>query len=214
MRASRPVFYLYNVGMKIEFVHSLEDEITRLVDLGQKYQWFLDNNFPIILPDFYDEVYESTREDEISFQARVTEELTKIYNPSKYAVAIAQARENWSNIEDDFPRTLNELGLEMQANYKCYISLYGPSGQFFYPNIINLRVATATDTKETNVNLAHEIIHLSIYKRVKELGLDYDQTEGVVDLIFTETKLKALFPSYQLQIGIPHDKNWLAKFMV
>ena len=197
----------------MEFIYSLDDEITRLVDLGEEYQWFLDNNFPAIFPEFYDEVYKSTYGDATNFKTKITEGLAKIYDESKYVLAAEQAKKSWATIENNFLQALVDLRLGVKPNYQCYISLYGPSGQFFYPNIINLRVVTDLDIKEININLAHEIVHLSIYQKVKELKLNYAQTEGVVDLIFTETQLKNIFPDYQLQSGVVHDKELLAKFI-
>ena len=89
--------------------------------------------------------------------------------------------------------------LKVRDKYFCHISLYGPEGQFNYPNIVNLRVANSKDIKNANETIAHEIIHLAIYNKVKKLKLNYEQTEGLVDLFFIETKLKDIFPNYNIQ---------------
>ena len=81
--------------------------------------------------------------------------------------------------------------------------MYGPEGQFKYPNIINLRIANNKDIKSANESIVHEIIHLIIYNKVKKLKLNYEQVEGLVDLFFIETKLKNIFPKYKIQnVGI------------
>jgi hypothetical protein len=68
-------------------------------------------------------------------------------------------------------------------------------------------VANSKDIKNANETIAHEIIHLLIYNKVKKLKLNYEQTEGLVDLFFIETKLKNIFPNYKIQnIGAANKK--------
>ena len=92
-----------------------------------------------------------------------------------------------------------------------YFFVYGPSGQFNYPDSINLRVSNIKDIKEANKTIAHELIHLLIYNKAKKLKLNYKQTEGVVDLFFIETKLKTIFPQYKSQSIAIHNKRLFKK---
>jgi len=48
---------------------------------------------------------------------------------------------------------------------------------------------------------------LLIYNKVKKLKSNYKQTEGIVNLFFTETKLKTIFPKYKLQSIAIHNKR-------
>ena len=62
-----------------------------------------------------------------------------------------------------------------------------------------MRANSKKDIKDANETIAHELIHLLIFNKVKKLKLEYEQREGMVDLFFIETKLKNLFPRYKLQ---------------
>ncbi len=110
-----------------------------------------------------------------------------------------------------FFSALDDFALNIRDKYACYVSLYGPEGQFEYPNIVNLRISNIKDIKEVNEVIAHELIHLLIYNKVKKMKLGYRQTEGVVDLFFTETKLKTIFPQYKLQSIAIHNKKLFQK---
>ncbi len=185
--------------MKLQFLYSKIKEKEKLLNIYEEYQWFIDNNFPIVLPKFYAKIYQKNRNNKKSFVKELDTELNKIYNKNNYQRKSEKIKNNWKKIEQSFFNILGSFNLKIKDKYICYISLYGPSGQFNYPDAINLRVSNTKDTKEANETIAHELIHLSIYNRAKKLKLNYKQTEGVVDLFFTETKLKTIFPQYKLQ---------------
>jgi len=190
--------------MKLQFLYSKNKEKEKLLGIYDEYQWFIDNNFPIILPKFYTEIYQSNKK---LFAKKLNRELNKIYNKNIYQFKKEKVKNNWQKIEKDFFKILNTYNIKIQDKYLCYISLYGPEGQFNYPNIVNLRAANSKDVKNANDTIAHEIIHLVIYNKVKKLKLNYEQTEGLVDLFFIETKLKNIFPDYAIQnIGISDKK--------
>jgi len=190
--------------MKLQFLYSKNKEKEKLLGIYDEYQWFIDNNFPIILPKFYIEIYQNNKK---LFAKKLSRELNKIYNKNIYQFKKEKVKNNWQKIEKDFFKILNTYNIKIQDKYLCYISLYGPEGQFNYPNIVNLRAANSKDVKNANDTIAHEIIHLVIYNKVKKLKLNYEQTEGLVDLFFIETKLKNIFPDYAIQnIGISDKK--------
>ena len=134
-------------------------------------------------------------------------ELSKIYNKGDYQFKKEKVKNNWRKIEKDFFEILSNLNLKIRDKYFCHISLYGPEGQFNYPDIVNLRVVNSKDIKNANETIVHEIIHLLIYNKVKKIKLSYQQTESLVDLFFIETNLKNIFPNYKIQnIGVSDKK--------
>lgn len=178
-----------------------------MLNIYEEYQWFIDNDFPIALPEFYDEIYQNNKNNKKNFAKQISIELNKIYNRNEYQFKSETIKNNWRKIENDFFKILSSFNLKVRNKYFCHISLYGPEGQFNYPNIVNLRVVNSKDIKNANETIAHEIIHLVIYNKVKKLKLNYKQTEGLVDLFFTETKLKDIFSNYKIQnIGIRNKR--------
>ena len=182
--------------MKLQFLYSKNKEKEKLLNVYDEYQWFIDNDFPIVLPKFYAKIYQNNKK---LFAKKLNRELNKVYNKDDYQFKKEKVKNNWQEIEKNFFKILSNFNLKVRDKYFCHISLYGPEGQFNYPNIVNLRVANSKDIKNANETIAHEIIHLVIYNKVKKLKLNYEQTEGLVDLFFIETKLKDIFPNYNIQ---------------
>jgi len=193
--------------MKLQFLYSKIREKEKLLNIFEEYRWFIDNDFPIILPKFYAEIYQQNKNNKKVFTKKIGRELNKIYNKNNYQAKQKKIKNDWQKIEQEFFNILNDFNFNMKDKYICYISLYGPEGQFKYPNIINLRVKSSRDIKNANEIIAHELIHLLIYNKIKKIKLNYKQTEGIVDLFFTETKLKTIFPQYKLQNIAIHDKK-------
>ena len=155
--------------MKIQFLYSKNKEKEKLFNIHDEYQWFIDNDFPIVLPKFYAEIYQKVKNDKKLFTKDLNIELNKIYNKNDYQLKSERVENNWQKIEKKFFNILNSFNLKVKDKYICYISLYGPEGQFKYPNIVNLRIKNNKDIKNANETIAHELIHLLIYNKVKKL---------------------------------------------
>lgn len=193
--------------MKLQFLYSKIKEKEKLLNIYKEYKWFIDNDFPIVLPKFYAEIYQKNKNNKKLFARGLNIGLNKIYNKNDYRLKNEEARNNWQKIERTFFNALDNFTFNIRDKYICYVSLYGPEGQFKYPNTVNLRMSDVKDTERANKTIAHELIHLLIYNKAKKLKLDYKQTEGVVDLFFTKTKLKTIFPRYKLQSAAIHNKK-------
>ncbi|MFH1611847.1 MAG: hypothetical protein ABH887_01100 [bacterium] len=200
--------------MSVNFLSSKKQELEKLLDIYDEYQWFIDNDFPIFLPKFYNKLYLQTKDNKKEFKEKLILEFNKIYDKNIYQEKKEIAKNQWQKVEKDFFNVLIKLGLKLEKDYFCYISLYGPEGQFYYPETINIRILIDKDIKEVGVTIAHEIIHLAIFNKVQKLKLSYDQIEEIVDLFFTETKLKNIFPDYKLQNIAVHDKKLLEEILI
>lgn len=199
--------------MRLNFTYSKTKEKEKLLNIYDEYQWFLDNDFPVILPKFYISLYNKYSNNKKQFAQAINKELDKIYDKKIYQQRAVAVKNNWRKINKEVFNILKNLKLNIRDKYICNISLYGAEGQFQYPNIINLRLSAAKDLKEANETIAHELIHLLIYNKAKKLKLSYEQTEGVVDLFFTQTELKNIFPKYKIQNIAKHDKKIFEKFI-
>ncbi|MFA5360372.1 MAG: hypothetical protein WC320_00110 [Candidatus Paceibacterota bacterium] len=47
--------------MKLQFLYSKIKEKEKLLDIYEEYQWFVDNNFPIVVPKFYTKIYQKIK---------------------------------------------------------------------------------------------------------------------------------------------------------
>lgn len=200
--------------MKLKFHFSKNQEAEKLLDIFHEYQWFIDNDFPIVLPKFFDRIYKDSNGNKTLFSELLKKKLNRIYCRDFYEARCLVTKQSWQKKEKDFFRILARLGLKIPDKFICRISLYGPEGQYQTPNIISARAATKKDLVGMNETIAHEIIHLLIFNTVKKLALDYRQTEGLVDLFFVETDLKNIFPKYKVQsVGIG-NKELLKKIIL
>ncbi|MBU4057264.1 hypothetical protein KJ695_05160 [Patescibacteria group bacterium] len=196
--------------MKVFFLSSKEREIQKLLNIRSEYQWFLDNDFPIILPKFYEQLYQKSKSKK-DFKIGSEKELNKIYNKEIYNQKVRAVKNEWKKVETEFFCILKKYNLKIKDKYLCYVSLYGPEGQFKYPNIIDLRISKESDDREANETIAHELIHLMILKKTEKLKLDYKKIEGIVDLFFKKTELKNIFPNYKLQSIAEHNEKVFGK---
>lgn len=183
----------------LNFIYTKTEEKKRLLDIYDEYQWFLDNNFPVILPKFYASLYKKCGGDKKLFAREASRELDKIYASDIYRQKFFKIKDNWRGIEAEVFDALKKLKLKAENKYICNISLYGPEGQFQRPNIINLRANAKKDIRTANETIVHELIHLLIYNKVKRMKLSYEKTEGLVDSFFTKVELKRIFPRYKKQ---------------
>lgn len=200
--------------MKIKFLASKKKEVEGLINLYGNYQWFIDNAFPIILPEFFKSYYKkfgTKKYNKKPLKNIFQNKIEIIYSQKKYEKAINSIKKKWLKIEKDFFDTLEKLGLTSKKVFHCYVSLYGPGGQFKYPNSIMLRGANNKDLDEATTNIAHEILHLLLYKKTEKLNLKYEQIEGIIDLFFIETDLKNIFPYYKKQTIAKHNKKLFKK---
>ena len=193
--------------MRSQFLYSKNKEKEKLLNIYDEYQWFIDNDFPIVLPKFYDKIYKNSKKNKKLFSKQLGVEMNKIYNRNDYQLKSEAVKNNWRKIEKEFFKISSSFNSKVRDKYFCHISLYGPEGQFNHPSTVDLRVANNKDINNANVTIAHEVIHLLIYNKAKKFKLKYQQIESLVDLSFIETKLKDIFPKYKIQnIGIANKK--------
>ncbi len=145
--------------MRLKFLFSKNKEKEKLLNIYDEYQWFINNDFPLELPEFYNEIYKSSERNKKLFLRKLDTELKRIYFRDSYQVKRVTVKHNWGKIEKEFFTILKKLNLDVKDKYFCNLSLYGPEGQFKYPDIINLRVGKSKDIKNANETIAHEIIH-------------------------------------------------------
>ena len=51
--------------MRLQFLYSKNKEREKLLSIYDEYQWFIDNDFPIILPKFFAKIYQNNKIDVI-----------------------------------------------------------------------------------------------------------------------------------------------------
>lgn len=66
--------------MKLQFLYSKNKEKEKLLNIYDEYQWFIDNDFPIVLPKLYAEIYRKNKNNKKLFTKALNVELNKIYN--------------------------------------------------------------------------------------------------------------------------------------
>ena len=116
--------------MKLQFLYSKNKEKEKLLSIYDEYQWFIDNDFPIVLPKFYNEVYKNSQKNKKHFSKQLDAELNKIYHIDDYQLKSETGKSNCRKIEKEFFVILNNFNLKVRDKYFCHISLIGPEGQF------------------------------------------------------------------------------------
>jgi len=191
--------------MKIHFLFSKNREKNRINELLGDFSLFQEYRIPIFLPGANSAIVKKLKASPKSKELAkaVFTAFENEYDQSKYLEKKFLAQKQWPRIEDRFFSILKSLRLKPASKFYCYLSFYGPMGQYHTPNIIDVRVNTAGDIKDLPETIAHEIIHLVIHQKAR--GLKYEEIEGLVDLFFRLTEFRNLFPDYKFQNGIKHD---------
>ena len=81
--------------MRLKFLYSKNKEKEKLLNIYEEYQWFINNDFPIILPEFYTEIYQKNKNDKKLFIKEMNVELNKIYNKDDYQLKNEKIKNNW-----------------------------------------------------------------------------------------------------------------------
>ncbi|TSC96772.1 MAG: hypothetical protein CEN88_270, partial [Candidatus Berkelbacteria bacterium Licking1014_2] len=168
--------------MKVKFIYSQEREIERLYNLLLNYQWFVDNNFPIETPSFLKRLGKKGKKETCR---QIKLELDKVDNKENKIQKVKIITAKWKQAERSFFNSLEKYNLKNQKEYSCYLCNFGPQGQFQMPNIIYIRIKKKKDIREINETIAHELIHLMVYDRIK--NMDFEQKEGIIDMFFVRT---------------------------
>ena len=112
-----------------------------------------------------------------------------------------EVEQNWRKIETEFFNTVSDLFPNKKNTYTCYLSRYGPGGAYFPPTSISARVIweKKSELKEANEKIAHELIHLFIYKKAEVSKLCFEDIERLVDLILSKTPIANLLHNPKMQ---------------
>jgi len=78
--------------MRLQFLYSKNKEKEKLLNIYNEYQWFIDNDFPIILPKFYAKIYQNNKK---LFVKKLNKELNKVYNKDNYQFKKETIKNNW-----------------------------------------------------------------------------------------------------------------------
>ncbi len=107
--------------------------------------------------------------------------------------------QKWRKIEKEFFGAVRRKKLNLENNYVCYLSHYGSSGFYQSPNKLIIRIADKKDLTESNINIAHELVHLILSKNKKETNLSYIKREKLVDDFLVQRKFRKILPEYKKQ---------------
>ncbi len=167
---------------KVVFDHNETDEIEYLQNLEQERDWFVENDFPAVLPDENTKPAESYQQNRTVIEQRLPE-----------------VEDSWSQLADNFFAALAKTINLPNQTYECHLSFFGPEGKYHRPNYLFVR-ANPTDTVSSILEtIAHELIHLAVANDATQQNLDYAAKEKLVDDIMTSPELKKIFPNYRSQ---------------
>jgi len=161
--------------MKISFKYSFKKEKENL-------NWFFDHRKDFKGPNFL-----------IPKNIEV-----KAADSCKINQIVRKIRKKWQKIEKEFFNKVIDLGFKIDKKYICYLTRFGSSGFYITPNKLMIRVAKDLDIKESNINIAHELIHLILKSNKKEKET-YKEREKQVDDILAQKKFSKIIPNYKKQ---------------
>lgn len=170
---------------KVIFTYNLEDEINYLTELEKERQWFLDNDFPVELPDKGE-----------NFEILYTKHKTTVFKlQTKVETAWHRIEAKfWSILYDHIPNG------RYHSKFNCHVSHFGPEGKYQRPNKIFVRLNNDKDTNIERIleTIAHELVHVTMADYFEEQELSYKEKEKRVDDFITDN-LRGIFQNYNNQ---------------
>lgn len=118
----------------------------------------------------------------------------KNYKVKEYKKVTQEAKLAWESKEELFFDALNKIiKSKITHSYEIYITLFGPGGSYTLPDAVFVRGVTEEDKEYFDVCIAHEIIHLNVEEKVKELKLSHNGKELLVDAILFQPEIARIF---------------------
>ncbi|BFT94526.1 hypothetical protein MNSC_05340 [Minisyncoccus archaeophilus] len=96
--------------MKLKFTFSKEKEIDKLINIYSEYQWFINNDFSISLPGFYNQLYKEAKT-KSTFKKELINLFKETYKRDVYLEKEKVIKENWKRVSSQVISTLNDFKL-------------------------------------------------------------------------------------------------------
>lgn len=110
---------------ELVFNYSIENEINRVRNTLNRYEWYKEQGYKIKFPELITEKLNNGEEitDDVILEAVSTE-----FNADLYREPIALIEEEWKSLEGKFFENLEILGLPTQNKYDVFFTTYGTGG--------------------------------------------------------------------------------------
>ena len=152
-------------------------EVERIKGTLEKLQWYKDNGYNPKFP----EILEVNLGADIS-EGKIKESVNTEYHEDDFKIQEAYLLENWYKVIYEASAELGKTSLRPLDMYTIYLTKYGVSGSYNYPDSVIVNIQSRYEKGLLRV-VFHEIVHLMIQLWILEYKISHWQKERIVDLL-------------------------------
>jgi hypothetical protein len=165
--------------MNISVSYSFDDEVSRVYEVGQNLDWYLQNGYKPLLPQGI--TYETIAS---LSKLKIIAKLTKVFREDDYAAAKHELMRHVEKHHVPFGEKLTTLDLPVEPRYEVILTKYGVGGSYRAPKTVILNMMGKTGIGPIKT-VMHEITHMVIQPLIEQYMIPHFEKERVVDLIMS-----------------------------
>ena len=166
------------LNIPIEVSFPLEEEILRVKNAVDRYQWFVENKYRLNLPnDMREKLERGEKVTDDDIRADVENE----YSDEKYREVAEEITESLKKESETFFKNLKSLGQPLPEKFHVFMSVYGVGGSHRYPDTVIVNINKRTTTKILRT-VFHEMTHIAIQDLIELHNISQWTKERLVDL--------------------------------
>lgn len=167
--------------MKLKIIYSFENDLQRIVDTIDKFDWFKEKGYNVDFPPSINvaKIKEYSKQD-------IFELLKGNWNDEEYKKTERQIKENWQKYSEIFERDLIAVKLKPAEEYTAVLTLYGVGGSFNTKEnkiILNVSYLLRKPNRSIMAIILHEIVHINVDGYIQQNKVPHELKEKIVDMI-------------------------------
>jgi hypothetical protein len=138
-------------------------------------------------------------EEDLGSEEKMLEQIDRDEHSCNAHAVFSKVEDEWKKREK---RILSKLqrcdtgSFQWQSSYQVIATLYGPTGYFYYPSQVCVRLFDV-DQETVLETIVHELIHLLLEHKIEHAP--YEEREKMIDGIVIRSGLLAEFSQYHIQ---------------
>jgi len=167
--------------MKLKIIYSFENDLQRIVDTIDQFDWFKEKGYNVDLPSSLDiaKIKEYSKQD-------ISELLKGSWNDEEYKNTERYINENWPKYSERFEGDLISVNLKPVEEYTVVLTLYGVGGSFNPREnkiILNVYYFLRKPNLSIMATILHEIVHINVDEYIQQYKVPHQLKEKIVDMI-------------------------------
>lgn len=167
--------------IRLTMLYSQESERRRVSQTLDKLAWYKEQKYTLTFPLDFDPEKDCVLEE-------LGGVIEKDFDSKIYEKKAQEIESEWKKVSPVFFERASRFGIDLEPEYRIFLTRYGVGGSYWLPNNIQLNFEYPNyENKESIIMvLAHEMLHLKIESWIKEYDIPHWTKERLVDLMYNK----------------------------